>query len=213
MVYIKEGVNQLFLSLDAIKQLGNVSPSFPQVKEFNNISEQGPGVDGGSVLESSQGGSLVLNNRIACDCPKRDLSPPVPKTCPYDPVEENIPHLKQWILEYYKSSAFNVCPHQRLPLVTSSPPMKLHLKGDAQPVAIHKAATVPIHWESQVKEGIQRDVDLGVLEKVKTGEPTTWCSWININAKKDGKPRRVVDLRPLNKQAVRQTHPTEAFYH
>ena len=54
--------------------------------------------------------------------------------------------------------------------------MNLHLKGDAQLVAIHKAATVPIHWESQVKEGIKRDVDLGVLEKVPIGEPTTWYS-------------------------------------
>ena len=58
MVYIAEGVNQLFLSLDAIKQLGIVSPSFPQVAEFNNISEQGPGLDGGSVLGSSQEGHL-----------------------------------------------------------------------------------------------------------------------------------------------------------
>ena len=42
------------------------------------------------------------------------------------------------------------------------------------------------------------------------GEPTIWCSRIVITAKKDGKPRRVVDLRGLNKHALRQTHSTEA---
>ena len=129
-----------------------------------------------------------------------------PTECPFSPVEENIPQLKEWILEHYGSSAFNICPHQALPLVSSSPPMRLHLAEGAKPVAIHKPSPVPVHWEELVRDGLQKDIDLGVLEKVPVGEPTIWCSRMVITAKKDGKPRRVLDLRGLN----RQTHSTEA---
>ena len=152
----------------------------------------------------------MLNNRIACECPRRCLPPDPPTTIPYEPIEENVPKLKEWILDYYKGSSFNKCPHQALPLVKSSPPMQLHLQEDAIPVAIHKSSPVPVNWEDQVKDALQKEVDLGVLEKVPVGEPTSWCSRMVTTAKKNVKPRRVVDLRCLNKFALRQTHPTEA---
>ena len=53
---------------------------------------------------------------------------------------------------------------------------------------------------------MRRDVRLGVLEEVGTNTPTTWCSRMVIQTKKNGKPRRVIDLQPVNRNAVRQTH-------
>ena len=47
---------------------------------------------------------------------------------------------------------------------------------------------------------------LGVLEEVPPNTPTTWCSRMVIQTKKNGKPRRVIDLQPVNKCAVRQTY-------
>ena len=35
-----------------------------------------------------------------------------------------------------------------------------------KPVAIHKAAIIPIHLKARVKADLDRDVRLGILEKV-----------------------------------------------
>ena len=54
---------------------------------------------------------------IACDCPRRDHPPDPPTTCPHEFVEEIIPKIKEWILEFYQSSVVNTCSHQALPLL------------------------------------------------------------------------------------------------
>ena len=97
--------------------------------------------------------------------------------------------------------------------MTDSPPLKLFIDLNAEPVAIHKPRAVPIHFQAKVKAGLDRDCALGVLEKVKIGEPTTWCSPMVVTPKKNGEPRRVVDLQALNRVAVRQTHATMSPYH
>jgi hypothetical protein len=51
--------------------------------------------------------------------------------------------------------------------MTDIPPIKLHLDSEANPVAVHKAVPVPIHWQQQVKAELDRDV----LEPVPIGEP------------------------------------------
>ena len=51
---------------------------------------------------------------------------------------------------------------------------------------------------------------MGVLEEVPPNTPTTWCSRMCIQTKKNGKPRRVIDLQPVSKHAVRQTYTGES---
>ena len=87
-----------------------------------------------------------------------------------------------------------------------SPPIQLHVDPEAKPYAIHKPRPVPIHWRDQVKAELDRDVRIGVLEKVPFGEPTDWCSLMVICPKTNGDPRRTVDFQKLNDFAVRQTH-------
>ena len=87
-------------------------------------------------------------------------------------------------------------------------PLKLFLNPDAKPVAVHKPAVVPIHWQDKVYADLERDVALGVLEKVGPNTPVTWCSRMVVTSKADGTPRRTVDLQPQNRQSVRQTHHT-----
>ena len=41
------------------------------------------------------------------------------------------------------------------------------------------------------------------------GVSTRWQSRMAVVAKKSGKPRRMVDLSPLNKQCLMETHTTE----
>ena len=81
---------------------------------------------------------------------------------------------------------------------------------DAEPIAVHTPIPVPIHWQDEVKAGLDRDVRLGVIEPVPVGEPVTWCYMMVVCAKKDGKPRRTVDFQPLNKHATRETHHTQS---
>ncbi|CAG2222072.1 unnamed protein product [Mytilus edulis] len=115
-------------------------------------------------------------------------------------------------MDYYKSSTFNTCDHQPLPLM-DGPPMRLMVDPEAEPVAHHTPVPVPIHWKEEVKAGFDQDVRLGVLEPVPVGEPVTWCHRMVVCAKKNGKPRRTVDFQPLNVHATRETHHTPSPFH
>jgi len=84
--------------------------------------------------------------------------------------------------------------------------MKWMINPDATPVAHHKPVPVPLHWREAVKQGLDQDVRLGVIEPVPVGEPVTWCHRMVVCAKKNGKPRRTVDLQALDKHAARDTH-------
>ncbi len=80
--------------------------------------------------------------------------------------------LREWLLDYYGATTVNVCEHQPLPLMKGDP-LKLHVDPNATPVAIHKPALVPLHWQDKVHADLERDVRIGVLEKVNPNTPTT----------------------------------------
>ena len=161
-----------------------------------------------AVLEAIQ--RLEEQSELSpCGCPAR-VSAPSPPVLPFPATESNRQRLKEFLLSYYKSSTFNVCPHQPLPLM-HGPPLEFKLKPDAKPFAVYSPATVPAHWANQVKADIQRDVQLGVLEKVEPEMDSgvdDWCSRMVIGRKHREEPRRTSDLQPLNDASVSQCHPT-----
>ena len=112
------------------------------------------------------------------------MPPSKPTQLPYPANEANRQHLQLWLLNYYASSTFNTCEHQPLPLMDTLP-MKLMVNPDATPIAHHSPIPVPLHWQDEVKAGLDRDVELGVLEPVPVGEPVTWCHRMVICAKKE----------------------------
>ena len=120
---------------------------------------------------------------------------------------ENIPKLEEWIRKRYAGSAFNVCECQPLPSM-HGPPLMIRVKEGAVPVACHTPIPVPLHWQSDVKKQLERDIKLRVIEKVPSGTDTTWCHRVVTVPKKDLTPRRTIDFQPLNAVASRQTHPT-----
>ena len=141
------------------------------------------------------------------------MAPPTkPTQPPFPATEENRQRLQEWLLDYYKSSTFNTSKHQSLPLMDSIP-MRLMIDPEAEPVAHHIPVPVPLHWQEDVKAGLDHDVSLGVLEPVPVGEPVTWCHWMVACAKKNGKPRRTVDFQALNRHATRETHHTQSPFH
>lgn len=80
-------------------------------------------------------------------------------------------------------------------------PVKILLKEDAQPYAVHTARRVPLPLMKKVKEEIQRMEENGVIEPVT--EPTDWCAPMVPVPRKNGKVRICVDLKRLN-EAVRR---------
>ena len=51
--------------------------------------------------------------------------------------------------------------------------MRLMVDPGAEPVVHHTPIPVPLHWQEDVKAGLDQDVSLGMLEQVPVGEPVT----------------------------------------
>ena len=76
-----------------------------------------------------------------------------------------------------------------------SGPLSLRIDPNATPKPCHTPITIPIHWQEEVKAGLDRDVRLGVLEKVPLGTLVTWCHRMVICTKKNGSLRRTIKCR------------------
>ena len=137
---------------------------------------------------------------------------PAPSKRDHQATEVNREKLQTWLLDYYSSSTFNICSHQPLPMMKTKP-LLLMINPEASPIAHHTPVPVPIHWQDDVKAGLDQDVRLGVIEPVEVGEPVTWCHQMVIWAKKDGTPRQTVDFQSLNANTTRETHHTRSSFH
>ena len=211
LVYVTNETSQFFISKGACIDLGIISSNFPAIaNKYHQVASA-------DVLKSA---TDHLNHpeqsptptTIGCDCPKREPPPALPTDLPCAATEENRQKLQDFLLNHYKSSTFNKCGHQPLPMMTG-PPMSLQIDESAEPTAHHTPIPVPFHWQEKVKADLDRDVQLGVLEKVPIGEPVTWCHRMVVCAKKNGEPRRTVDFQALNACATRETHHTQSPFH
>ena len=225
LMYVSSAVTEIYMSRQACEQLGVIQPNFPLPQlpiPCNNCgTEPGKSVEleispvtlADAVLPPCTNTGVIRPGDETCSCPVRTLPPTDRAQLPCKPTVENLPIMKKYILQRYSSSAFNTCERQVLPLMESSPPLRLFVQPDAEPVAVHTPASVPLHWQEAVKGGLDRDVRLGVLEKVDVNVPTVWSSRMVITPKPNSnQPRRVVDFQPLNLKAPRQTHHTANPY-
>ena len=206
LFYVASNVTSTYLSLATLKALGVVEPSFPKFAALGPA--QGVLAASTASLPPCTNSGVVMPGDQPCSCHKRELPPNSPASLPCPPTEENLPRLKQWLLDRYASSTFNVCEHQPLPMISSSPPLQLHVDPEVAPKAVHKPSLVPLHWQEPVLAGLIRDCKLNVLERVPLNTPAGWQSRMVVTAKTDGSPRRVVDYQEVNKASPRQTHHT-----
>ncbi len=184
MVYISPQADAFYLSRHAQEQLQIIPKSYPQVGAATAVHDAG---------------------QQTCNCPTRAPPPGRPQQLPFQATKENNSMMRSWLVDRYKASTFNKCPHQPLPLMTG-PAMKMRTDESTLPSVTHRPAKVPIHWKTEVKSQLDRDVALGVIEKVPPGTPVTWLHNMVLTPKADGSPRRTVDLQSLNKASVRETH-------
>ena len=195
MLHVTQELKSVFLSKNCLKDLGIISPSFPFPRDTAGDCVAG----------------LTSTDELApCGCKWRTRAPE-PPAIPMDPTPENINALRDFIIRYYSSSTMNMCSHQPLPEMTG-PPLHFTIKEGTVPKAVHTPATIPIHWKDQVKQQLDRDVQMGILTEVQKDEPVEWQHRMVVVRKHNGSPRRTVDMQELNKATLRPTHPLTSPY-
>ena len=147
----------------------------------------------------------------SCTCPQRS-TPKRPEKLPFPAIPENNEKMEIWLKQYFESSTFNICPDKKLPEMCG-PPVEIHLKDGAIPYKAQTAVSIPLHWQTKIKEQYARDVKMQVLERLPPGETDDWCFREVYSAKSNGDPRRTVDFRPLNKWVKRDAYATESPFH
>ena len=220
LVYVAEGLDQLILSKEACESLGLIERNFPTIGSYGSAEINTHTYSGGE--DDLGGGNYNFPQQVmqveedvltpciprpdgTCSCPRRELPPP-PPPCPSGKSPDQ---MKRMIINHYAASSFNRCMRQALPQMKGEP-MPIITDPNVKPVAVHRPVPVPLHWMKKVKEDLDQDVHLGIIEPVPINTPTSWCSRMVIVPKSSGEPRRTVDYKALNDASVRQTHHTKS---
>ena len=146
LVYISDSVNQLYLSKNACIDLGTIPPSFPSIGSCCPDLEATPASITAVKANKCSNSGVVSHGDTPCSCPTRTDPPPEPPVLPCSPTTENLPILKQYIMDRYSSSAFNCCEQQALPLMRDSPSLRLFVEDQATPKTITTPSQIPAHW-------------------------------------------------------------------
>ena len=216
LIYISNSVNEFYLSFDSMLDLCIIDKAFPTIgaysscnKQIKNEPQSEKKEERHSVRAINAGCTDIKQGEFNCKCPQRESVPFKPSSLPFAPTSDNNEKMREWLLSRYGKSTFNTCPHRPLPCMTG-PPMEIHIEENVKPATCHTAADIPWHFKEQVHSDLLRDEALGVIESVPYGEPVTWCHRMVVTRKNNGKPRRTVDLSPLNKFCKRETFASES---
>ena len=133
-------------------------------------------------------------------------TPPTrPSQLLYHATPKNIPKLENYLLNKFSKIEFSrASPFPAM----NSPPADIHIKPNAKPIAWHTPIPIPIHWKKIIKESLDHDVQLGIINPVPTGTPVEWCSPMVVTSKKDETPWKTVNLQHLNAQSLCEAHHT-----
>ena len=197
IVYVTNAANKLFLSKEACVDLGLISPSFPNI---------------GDTQADSASNVSAAEQPLPCGHHKRVPAPQKLTELPFPATKENRPLLKKFLLDYYANSCCNICTHQPMPKMKTTP-MRIMIDENATPRSNTKIIPVPLNLQDATKEGLDADVRMDNLEPLPEGEPITWFHQMVIAQKKNGDVRRTVDFQSLNKHAIKEKHHTQSPFH
>ena len=181
------------MSQSTLKALGVIPANFPQANSFEETRN--------SMANATA--TRTKHPRAKCGCLARQPPQEHPGEIPFPPTMDNRPKLEAWIKNHFADSAFNTCTHQRLQAM-SGKPLEIAFKEGYILSAVHFPIPVAHQWKKEVKQAIDADVRLGIIEPVPVGTPTEWCSQMVVSTKSDGSPRRTVDLQKLNVSTIRK---------
>ncbi|XP_045105165.1 uncharacterized protein LOC123500536 [Portunus trituberculatus] len=115
---------------------------------------------------------------------------------------------KEYFLREYQDVLLTKDSTQDAPLKPmSGPPMRIHLRDDAQPFAVHTPRLISLAYRDAVKAELDSMVARGVIAPV--GDvPSYWCHPMVVVPKPGGGVRITTDLSKLNAQVSRPAHPS-----
>ena len=94
-IYMSKNTSRFYLYESALKKLGLLPSDFP-------------------TLTSQQNAAISNEGKALCGCPQKTIVLPKLIDFPFELTEENRCRLEEWVLEHFRASAFNTCPHQQL---------------------------------------------------------------------------------------------------
>ena len=144
LFYVATNVTQCYLSLSCLQALEVLSSDFPSIGAAATCSvvEEELRSDGNPPPCTNTG--VLLPGEPPCSCPARTLQPKTPASLPCAATQDNLPQLNEYLINRYRSSTFNTCERQQLPLMKGSPPLELHVSPDDKPVSsVPRAGTCP----------------------------------------------------------------------
>ena len=193
VMYVMDSPIGTILSREALIELNIISKNFPLPMDDDdavNINSLK-----GGVPAKYRERLAKSNEPEVCNCWARTPPPELPTTLPMEATEENREALEAYIKDFFKHNAFNTCYCKPMPVVSGGK-MKIHFKKDAEiPKPDYTPAAVPYHYKKATKDLLDRDVAIGVIEKVPEGTPTKFCCRMIMQVKKSGKLRRTIDLQ------------------
>ena len=96
LCYVSTIMEKAFLCREALTSLGVIANDFPSP----------------NTMASNDNTATMNGYDVNCSCPRRQMEPPpLPTKLPngLSPTEDNLEALKEWLLNYYSTSNFNVC--------------------------------------------------------------------------------------------------------
>ena len=123
-------MTETYLSQDYCKQLQTIPETFPSIGSCPTAAGQVtvPSIMAAvgtspTVTPTCTDAGVPLASDQPCQWPKRSLPPSELPQLPCEATEENLPALKQFIMNHFAASAFNCCEHQPLPLMAQQYPL------------------------------------------------------------------------------------------
>ena len=122
MVYVSKDVKGFYISEETMHGLGMLHTRAPTPRcalESKNHEDSPPLNDLEGSIRALHGGCSSPSHCDAddtpCKCPQRQAVPPRHTKLPFECKPENNSKMKGWLLDYFRSSTFNMCPHSPLP--------------------------------------------------------------------------------------------------
>ena len=151
VIYVSAKMEKAFFCREALITLGAIHANFPEIP---------------ASWPQDLTASVESSEPPTCHCPRRGQEPlPIPTSLPPDlsTTDENVPALKQWLLDYYGSTTFNVCENQPLPMMKCEPP-QLYVKTWMLNHYSPQICLSPHSLQEKALKDLERDVPIGARQ-------------------------------------------------
>ena len=187
------------LSWQHCRDLGLIPKDFPR-----QIPDAGSTI--GRIRESTGATSVATvqcHMQPLAPAPLPAPSSPLPLSADTSPSEARQYFLREYADVLVKKDDLHKTPLQPM----SGPRMRIHLREDAQPFAVHTPRLIPRAYQDHVKAELDSMVAQGIIAPAGD-DPSPWCHPMVVVPKVGGGIRITTDLSKLNSQVSRPAHPS-----